>query len=164
MRRAIVLAGMVLITAFPPPASAGSGATVPLASPPQSDYRFAGTQDHVRVVSVARDAEDRDKITVTLVIDPGYHINANPASSKNLIPTTLTFDGYDLKQIIYPKPYRFKPKFAEEAIEVYQGTERIVALFPNGSLEPDTRLRGTLSAQACTEEICLPPAEIPFSN
>jgi len=105
-------------------------------------------------------------IQAAIVIDipSGYHVNANPASSKDLIPTALTFDGYDLKQLIYPKPHRFKPKFAEEAIEVYQGTERIVALFPNGSLKPDTRLRGTLSAQACTEEICLPPAELPFSN
>ena len=134
------------------------------AAPPQNGYHFAGTEDHVRVVSVVGDAGDRDKITVTLMIDPGYHINANPASYKNLIPTTLTFDGYDLTRVIYPKPHRFKSKFAGEALDVYQGTELIIALFPSGSLKPDTSLRGTLLAQACTDEICLPPAEITFSN
>jgi len=156
---------MVLNTAFAYPASAGGDVTGPItAPPPQNGYHFASTEDHVRIVSVARDAGDQDKITVTLVIDPGYHINANPASYKSLIPTTLTFDGYELKRVIYPKPYRFKLKFTDEALDVYQGTEVIVAFFPSGSLEPGTRLRGILLAQACTDEICLPPAEIVFSK
>ena len=164
MRRAIILAAMVLSTAFACPASAGGAVTGPTAPSPQNGDHFPGTADHVRIVSVTRDTGDQDKVTVTLVIDPGYHINANPASDKDLIPTTLTFDGYELRRVIYPKPYSFKPKFSDEALDVYQGTELIIVLFPTDSLKPDTHLHGTLLAQACTEEICLPPAEIAFSE
>lgn len=165
MRRGIIFAAMILSTAFACLALADGNSTGSISvAAPQNGYHFAGTADHVRIVSVARDARERDKISVTLVIDPGYHINANPASYKSLIPTTLTFDGYELRRVIYPKPYQFKPKFVDEALDVYQGTELIIAFFPSGSLKPDSRLHGILLAQACTDEICLPPAEIVFSE
>jgi hypothetical protein len=54
----------------------------------------------------------------------------------------------------------FSQKFTDEAIDVYQGTVSIIAIFPQGALSPTARLRGTLLTQACTDEICLPPAEI----
>jgi cytochrome c biogenesis DsbD-like protein len=165
MRTAIILTALTLNTAFSCPASADgnlSGATAP--APAQGNSHFAGTADHVRIVSVARVAGDEDGITVTVVIDPGYHINANPASYKSLIPTTLSVIGYELKRVIYPRPTRFIPKFAEEAIDVYQGTEQIIVLFRKGAFPQDAQLRGEILAQACTDEICLPPAEITFSN
>ena len=164
MRKAIILAAMVLNTAFACLASAGGAVTGPITPPPQNGNHFASTVDHVRIVSVTRDPGDQDKVTVTLVIDPGYHINANPASDKDLIPTTLTFDGYELRRVIYPKPYRFKPNFSDEVLDVYQGTEMIVAVFPSGALKPGTHLHGILLAQACTDQICLPPAEIAISE
>lgn len=123
---------------------------------------FARSDDHVRIVTVTRDSTDQNKVTVTLQIDPGYHINANPASDKDYIPTTLTFDGPQPTQIIYPPRISFQPKFSDTPIDVYQGTVKIIAVFPKGALMPQTRLRGRVLVQACTDEICLPPAEIPF--
>ena len=165
MRRAIVLAGTVLITAFAYRALADSyapGSTT--AAPAQNGSHFASSADHVRIDSVVRLAGEEDQVVVTLTVDPEYHINANPASNKDLIPTTLTFSGPEAKRVIYPPPVRFKAKFVDEAIDVYQGTEQIVAIFPKGSLPVNTRLRGILLVQACTDQICLPPAEIAVSE
>jgi hypothetical protein len=130
------------------------------AAPAQNGYHFAGSADHVRIDGVIRVTGDEDQIVVTLTVEAGYHINANPASHDNLIPTTLTLSGPKMERVIYPKPVRFKAKFADDAIDVYQGTERIIAIFPKGALAADTRLRGILLVQACTDQICLPPAEI----
>ncbi len=164
VRRAVILAAMVLSilnAAFAYRALADSyapGSTT--VAPAQNGYHFAGSADHVRIDGVVRVAGDENQVVVTLTVDPGYHINANPASYENLIPTTLTFSGPKVERVIYPKPVRFKAKFVDEAIDVYQGTEQIIAVFPKGALAAGTRLRGTLLVQACTDQICLPPAEI----
>jgi hypothetical protein len=154
---------MALSTTFSFAATGGSLATDP-AAPQQNQNHFAGTEDHVRIVSVTRDPADSNKITVTLQIDPGYHVNANPASDKYLIPTTLTFDGPQPSHVIYPASTSFQAKFAEKPIDVYQGAVKIIATFPEGTLTTQTRLRGNVLAQACTDEICLPPANIAVSE
>ncbi len=149
MRKAIMALCMLLGASLSDAAMAGS---------------FPGSADHVRVVTVTRDSSDQNRITVTLQIDPGYHVNANPASDKNLIPTTLTFERSQPTQVVYPLPTRFQPKFADEPIDVYQGTVKIIAIFPEGTITPQIRLRGSVLVQACTDEICLPPAEIVVSE
>jgi uncharacterized protein len=159
MRRATMTLCILLGTSLSVAAMAGSITTEPVTIA-QGTNHFPGTEDHVRIVAVARDRSDQNQVTVTLRIDPGYHVNANPASQKDLIPTTLIFDGPQPRQVVYPPPTRFQPKFTDEAIDVYQGTVSIIAIFPQGALSPTVRLRGTLLAQACTDEICLPPAEI----
>ncbi len=149
-----------LLATLCPLAAVAGGVAAGSVTPSQSDHHFAGTEDHVRIESVARESGDQDSITVTLVIDPGYHINANPASYKGLIPTTLSFTGLNPSRIIYPMRTSFQPKFANETIDVYQGTVKIIAIFAKGTLTQQTRLRGSVLAQACTDQICLPPAEI----
>src|SRR5258706_12246063 len=124
MRTAIGLVAVILNMAILFGASADSvvpGTTA--GAPPIAGGKFTGTEDHVRIVSIARDTGNPDRVIVTLAIDPGYHINANPPSDKSLIPTTLTFNGYGSARMIYPKPLRFKFKFPDEALDVYQGIE-----------------------------------------
>ena len=101
-----------------------------------------------------------DVVLVTLRIDPGHHINANPASHDYLIPTTIAFDGLVPEQIAYPPATAFKPVFADEPIAVYGDTVTIAATFPPGTLDSLPELRFMLTAQACTEQICLPPDDI----
>lgn len=96
-----------------------------------------------------------DKAIVVIVIDPGYHINANPASLDYLIPTNQTS-----LRVLYPDPVHFKPKFANDALDVYERTIRIIAEFPGGALTRNSHLFHAVTAQACTEEICLPPADL----
>ena len=51
---------------------------------------------------------------------------------------------------------------ADQAINVFEGKIQIVAAFPKGTFLRKRHLFGTLIAQACTNEICLPPATLPL--
>lgn len=60
-------------------------------------------------------------------------------------------------RIRYPAPVRFKPKFTEEPLDVYEGTILITAAFMKGALDGTTALHATVTAQACTDQICRHP-------
>jgi hypothetical protein len=114
------------------------------------------TADHVHIA--ARKAGDT--LLITLRIDPGYHINANPASNDYLIPTSVTFDGISAERVTYPPAMSFKPAFAEEPIDVYDSIVTVAVTFPAHALDRIHELAFTVIAQACTKAICLPPDEI----
>ena len=114
------------------------------------------TEDHVHVT--ARRAGDA--FLITLRVDPGYHINANPASDDYLIPTTVAFAGSVPERIVYPPATLFKPAFADAPINIYEGTVVVTATFAPGALDRTHELGFTVTAQACTKEICLPPNDI----
>ena len=99
-------------------------------------------------------------ILVLLRIKKGYHLNANPASAEYLIPTSIVFEGVEPERIVYPSAIRLKPVFADQPIEVYEGTVTILAIFSPGVLDERLELGFKLTAQACTEQICLPPEDI----
>jgi hypothetical protein len=123
-------------------------------------FRIPNTADHVRITDVRNGKRDYDELLVTLNVDKGYHINANPASLAYLIPTRLTFDNLAPKEIIYPRPVRFKPEFALEGLDVYENKVSIVARFPKGTLEESSSIRGKVTVQACDDQTCLPPADL----
>jgi len=91
-----------------------------------------------------------------LDIAPGFHVNANPASLPNLIPTTVLLDGKPLVAgVRYPPPQTFRPAFAPQAIAVWEGRVRleIPALTPQqGAL--------AVKVQACNATTCLAPSVI----
>ena len=132
----------------------------PAGSGGDESRRFEDTATHVRIVGAARVSGNEDRLVVTLRIDPGFHINANPASSDFLIPTVLSIVELQPSRIAYPEPVRIKPKFTEETIEVYDGMILITAFFPKGALTSFASLHGMVTAQACTDRFCLPPADI----
>jgi uncharacterized protein len=120
------------------------------------------TADRVRVTATTLATDDHDEIVTTLKVDPGWHVNANPASFDYLIPTTVSFEGLSATRVVYPQTVRIKPKFAPDGLDVYEGVTKIVAIFPRGALKPAGSIRGTLTVQACSDEVCLPPAKIPM--
>ncbi len=127
--------------------------------------RLPDTAHHVHVIKVGhRSTEEGHEITVTLDIDRGFHINANPASFDSLIPTSLTFVGVEPIRVKYPPPVRFQPKFTNAPLAVYEGTVGITAVLPKGAIGqnegPAGPLRAVVTAQACDEAICLPPADL----
>ena len=127
-----------------------------------SGYHMPDTTDYVRVKAALNTSPDHDEITVTIQVDEGYHINANPASLDYLIPTSVDFESLTPAQINYPKPVQFKPAFAAESLNVYEGSAAVVAIFPKGFLKGTPIVRGQVTAQACNAEICLPPTNLPF--
>jgi uncharacterized protein YyaL (SSP411 family) len=121
------------------------------------------TAGHVRASAEARSGIDHDDITVTLLVDKGYHINANPASFDYLIPTRLAIEALTDFQVTYPDATVIKPKFAPDGLKVYQGLVTLSATAPRGSVGRGKAVVGQLMVQACNEEICLPPATLPVT-
>jgi len=103
---------------------------------------------------------DHDEILVRLAIDPDYHVNANPASSDYLIPTAVTIADVPDAKVSYPAGQVFKPEFSPEGIAVYEGSVDLRAELPKGSLASATRERLRVEVQACTTQLCLPPAAL----
>lgn len=162
-RRAIISVASTLCAASLPTAYATSGtdrSAAPAAGAGAENYRPGDTADHVRIKSVKRDSGDGDKAVITIEIDAGFHINANPATFDYLIPTALHITNQAPLRVIYPNAARFKPKFSKGPLDVYEGTVQITAEFENGSLARRPFLFGTVTVQACTEAICLPPADL----
>jgi uncharacterized protein YyaL (SSP411 family) len=121
----------------------------------------SGTAAVVRVSAVVKSGADQDEIVVILHIEPGYHINANPATHDYLVATSVAFDGIAPARVRYPAATLFKPAFAPAGLQVYEGEVKIVASFPKGSVGKDREIRAVVSAQACDSEICLLPAQLP---
>ncbi|WIM06352.1 MAG: DUF255 domain-containing protein [Candidatus Nitricoxidivorans perseverans] len=97
-----------------------------------------------------------NRLAVTLSIAPGWHVNANPASDADLIPTRIEFEGGPPAAIRYSKPERFRAAFARGEIAVYSGKTVIEADFSG-----DKPAAARLTVQACSDETCLPPATLP---
>jgi uncharacterized protein YyaL (SSP411 family) len=117
------------------------------------------TASHVRATGTARHAVDTDEIVVTLEIEKGYHINANPASFDFLVPTSVAFGALSPQVIRYPAPIALV-LLAPDRLNVYEGTVQITASLEKGALNDLQKLRASLNAQACTETVCLPPRRL----
>jgi len=108
------------------------------------------SRDHVEVT--ARLVAGGGAIEVRLAIDPGFHINANPASADYLVPTRATAVDGEIGPIEYPAGKPFRAAFATESIDVYEGELVLRAPLTGGVPE---RLR--IEIQACNDEVCLAP-------
>ena len=94
---------------------------------------------------------------VSLVVKPGWHINANPASSPYLIPTEI--QGA-VRNVSYPSGKSMTFAFSKEPLSVYEGEVAIELEAERGATEL------TLVYQACDETRCLSPVsrKLPLEN
>lgn len=99
---------------------------------------------------------------VMLNIEPGYHVNANPATYPYLIATEVTADkveGIEVGKAIYPPAKKQKFQFADEALAVYEGQVEVrlpIKVASKGSRSLPLNVR----VQACDHEKCFPPASL----
>ncbi len=107
-----------------------------------------------------RRAKDHDEITVTVTVDKGYHVNANPATFDYLVPTVLSVDGVADLRVTYPAATLIKPRFAPDGLKVYEGTITLRGIAPKGALVPGNTITASLKVQACDDQVCLPPATL----
>lgn len=126
-------------------------------------FHIPVTADHVRVTAARRSEASKDQVVITIEVDDGYHINANPASFDYLIPTAPRFENLKPAAVKYPKAARFRSAFAPDALDVYEGRVQVIASFPKGALPERDPIEGAVDAQACDQQVCLPPSELPFS-
>ncbi|HEY9402375.1 MAG TPA: protein-disulfide reductase DsbD domain-containing protein [Pyrinomonadaceae bacterium] len=106
--------------------------------------------------------------TVRLSIASGYHVNANPATERFLIPTSLEVEpeaGILVGKIVYPKPLTKKFSFAETPLAVYEGDARITmsVRVPRDATPGQHTLAARLRVQPCDDEKCYPPTTVETS-
>jgi len=92
----------------PAPSNANAAANTPK-SPLEGIVQASADNLEVR-------AGETKEAAVRLAIQSGYHVNANPATERFLIPTSLEVKpeaGIAVDKIIYPKPLTKKFPFAE---------------------------------------------------
>ncbi|MGB2868518.1 MAG: cytochrome c biogenesis protein CcdA [Bacteroidota bacterium] len=112
-------------------------------------------------------AGETTRIAVQLTINEGWHVNSHRPTFDYLIRTDLTFNqnaGYLVADIQYPAGKTEKLAFADEPLDVYQGTVTVVASLRFSDLiavGPDT-IRGAVQVQACNDQVCLAPSAIPI--
>jgi hypothetical protein len=138
---------------------AGPPGAVP-AQPAPSERRRARrlprSEDHVHA-ALRRSGADPRELVVRIEIDPGWHVNANPASLPFLIPTRVEPLGNGAAlDAEYPPGGELRPEFVKEVLRVYEGTVEIPITLRGSKAPPRVALR----FQACDEKVCLPPSRV----
>lgn len=104
-------------------------------------------------------------VSVRLSIADGYHVNANPATEKFLIPTSLNVKsdaGITVGKIAYPNALKKKFPFAEVPLAVYEG-DAVIKLSlsaPRDAQPGQHTLAADIRVQPCDDEKCYPPTTI----
>ena len=115
------------------------------------------TKEHV-LVAAEIDPYNRDlditKLIIKLTIEPGWHINANPASLDLLIPTTVQILDYQ-SNIQYPTPVDYSTPLGN--IKVYQDNITILAEISPAIKTDNFKVR--VRSQACKDSTCLLPSD-----
>ena len=101
---------------------------------------------------------------VRVVIAPGFHVNANPATHSYLIPTTLSLRsnaeaGVTASAPIYPEGVTQKFAFDATPLRVYEGTTDIkLELKATGEATAGARsIPLRVRVQPCDDAVCHPP-------
>jgi hypothetical protein len=128
---------------------------------------------HIRSVDVVKATAQPVEVSpggsgeavVRLVIQSGYHINANPPTYPYLKATELEItpgEEVSAGAPTYPKPVNRKFAFAEKPLGVYEGeTEVKVELKAGKSAKAGQHsLAAKLRIQACDEAVCYPPGSL----
>ncbi len=103
---------------------------------------------------------------VKLKISEGFHINANPPSEPNLIPTEIKLEpqeGISAGNIVYPKGEPKSFTFSEgKKISVYQGEVEIKVPLKaeRTAAKGEKTLKAKLRVQPCDDEVCYPPKNL----
>ena len=106
---------------------------------------------------------------VKLVIDTGYHVQANPVENPSLIPITLKIDpaaGVTVGRPVYPTAKRIRLPGDDHDLVVYDGEFTIalpVQLTSDFAPGDTVALNGSLRYQACDERHCLFPVTVPLT-
>ncbi|NKB66037.1 MAG: DUF255 domain-containing protein [Candidatus Latescibacteria bacterium] len=116
--------------------------------------------------TVARPTPGQDfHLEAHLQVPPGWHINANPASAPELIPTSLTLNTdlpLELVGLDYPPAEPFYSTLTQDTLAVYQNDVALTArvrLEEGARLGQQSQVRLLVQYQACDDSRCLPPAE-----
>jgi len=109
------------------------------------------------------------EVSLRFVIEDGFHVQANPASEKNLIATELKIEGIlpegvEVGTPSYPKGVAFKLLSSKKTIQTYEGKFQIglpVTLSKIIITAAPRVLKTKLLYQACDKHRCFFPVLLP---
>lgn len=141
------------------PYSHASETEVPARTIPKAETRYV-TVGKVGPLVVTKGKAS--EIVLPVSVMTGHHIQSNPASNPQLIPTRLELvgpSGVVIGEAIYPpgKPYRLQGSSSE--ITTYHG-EFVIKVPVTATAKARTgeaRIAGKLRYQACNDKICFFP-------
>jgi hypothetical protein len=121
----------------------------------------------IKPVKIQAKAGSEAKAVLVFEIEKGFHIQANPAGSPQLIPTVVSVDSSPIvtsQGVQYPpgKPYRISG--LEKPISTFEGifeVELSLGLSQN-SKQGKNELTGKIRYQACDSKICYFPKTLSF--
>lgn len=105
---------------------------------------------------------------VTGTVGIGFHIQANPTSQPNLVPTTLTIEpaeNFELGEITYPEGKTYRLQNSDHDLKTYEGSFEIkVSLKAKDRAKlGKAEVKGKLRFQACNDKICFFPSSVPVT-
>ncbi len=112
-------------------------------------------------------AGDTVMVSVPLKITPGYHVNANPASSEDYIPLAVQFDSsaflHPLKPD-YPQGLSHRIEELDETLLVYDNgvTIKVPVVIDKNTQAGTYPLKGIVEFQACDDHVCFMPEARPL--
>ncbi|MBM3264775.1 MAG: hypothetical protein FJY97_15305 [candidate division Zixibacteria bacterium] len=104
---------------------------------------------------------------VMATLADGFHVNAHKPTEKWLIPIELTIaplKGVTVEPVLYPRPIEKALAFSDgQKLALYEETFTVgVSIKVDKTLAPGKyTLKGTLGYQACNDQMCMAPDEIP---
>ncbi|MFH1480346.1 MAG: cytochrome c biogenesis protein CcdA, partial [Pseudomonadota bacterium] len=111
---------------------------------------------------------NRYPILLRIKIPEPWSIHSTTGKGLEIIPTVLSFHESPhlrIEDIRFPAPDRKKFSYTAEPVEVYSGEILVKAVLVVGEDAPIGRheVEGRLSYQACSDQACLPPTDLPMT-
>lgn len=107
--------------------------------------------------------DTRKTIKITLEMEDGWHVNANPASLDFLIPTVVDIQtaGQSELNVSYPDGHKMETPLG--SIDTYEGRVEITATVEAKEPIDVSQIRALVQVQACQGATCYPPSQIAVS-
>ena len=117
--------------------------------------------------SVTKTGSTTFALHITAAMDEGWHIYAQVQPPEAIaIPTAITFNKNPLISLVgIPKEVGDKEKYEDKTTGIIQyqyGHKLDLVQTIRMKAVVKTNISGTITYQACTSEMCLPPKTIPF--
>lgn len=122
----------------------------------------------VEGVSPARlKAGESATVVLELKVREGFHVQANPASRPQLIPTKVDVtaaSGFEALKPAYPAPKPYKIAGLDTMVDTYEGRFQVrIPLKSISSVKVGKHeLDGRIKYQACDDKVCFPPTLAKF--
>jgi len=121
-----------------------------------------------RIVKVELSPGGSNEATVSVEVQKGYHVNANPATDAYLKATEVVpqpGDGLTIGYVKYPTALTRKFSFSDKELAVYEGEVPIKVMLKadKTATKGPHKIAAKLNIQACDDQVCYAPGTMELS-